>query len=303
MRTIFLLPALMIPSFLLAQAGTLDASFDGDGIVLTDLESTGDIGLEVALQADGKILTTGLGELGRIYIARFLPDGTPDVSFHDDGLMQALCRTNYDLNHGLHEAPLGIQADGKILTTGRWDTNDDEEFKVLRYNTDGTPDDSFGGNGWVSTDLGPSHDRSMALLIQEDGKIVVAGDVTGNPTQDVGVVRYLPDGSLDESFGDEGMVITAVDIQSDRVFAAALHPDGRIFVAGTAYSSNFYSRAFALCYLQDGTLDSDFGAGGKALFQMGSQQSDQITDIVLQPDGKILLSGSEIGRASCRERV
>lgn len=303
MRTNSLLPALMIPGFLLAQAGTLDITFDGDGIVLTDLEGPGDIGLEVAVQADGKILTTGLGGGGRIHIARFLPDGTPDVSFHGDGLMEALCLTNYDLDHGLHEAPLAIQDDGKILTTGRWVDNDDEEFKVVRYNSDGTPDDSFGGDGWVMTDVGPSNDRSMALLLQEDGKIVVAGSVTGNPTQDVGVVRYLSDGSLDESFGDEGMVTTAVDIQNDRVFAAALDPDGRIFVAGTAYSNQFSSRAFVLCYLPDGTLDTDFDGDGKVIFQMGSSASDQITDMLLQPDGKILLSGSTYAPSSRRFAV
>ena len=156
---------------------------------------------------------------------------------------------------------------------------------------EGDLDTSFGGDGKVITNFGDSSQAS-AVAIQPDGKIVVAGEVWVQGVRDIGLVRYLPDGTLDRTFGDFGRVITDFSHGVNAVSALVLQPDGKIVVAGTAVFNR--SDAFALArYLPDGTRDLTFGSNGTVITDFGA-----MTGPLLWPSNRTArLSWPDIPRA------
>ena len=188
-----------------------------------------------------------------------------------------------------------IQADGKIVVAGTNDSNAD--FTLVRYETDGTLDASFGINGIVTTAIGSGLDIGYDVAIQVDGKIVVAGFSDNGSNSDFALVRHKTDGTLDASFGTGGIVTTAIGSGSEHGYAVAIQADGKIVVAG--FSENGSNTGFALVrYGTDGTLDASFGSGGIVTTAIGSG-SDRGYDVAIQSDGKIVVAGySESGSNS-----
>ena len=141
-------------------------------------------------------------------------------------------------------------------------TGDDRAFRVTRYNVDGTLDPDFGTGGTVTTCVGMASD-ARAVVIQGDGKIVVAGDAVAIGYQ-FAVVRYNSDGSLDTGFGTSGKVLTDLAGSSDCAYGVTIQSDGKIVAAGSAYNAG--SNDFALArYNADGSLDTAFDTDGKVL--------------------------------------
>ncbi|RWX43838.1 delta-60 repeat domain-containing protein [Candidatus Electrothrix aarhusensis] len=154
-------------------------------------------------------------------------------------------------------------------------------------------DPGFGDNGKVAVDLGAYGDQANAVLVQPDGKILVGGSTSNTVDLDFMVFRLLADGSLDSEFNIDGTISTAVGSHDDEVFALALQGDGKILAAG--YSSNNGSRDFAVArYNSDGSLDREFGLEGLVVTAV-SDSDDEITGVAVQPDGKILLTGTALG--------
>ncbi|MEH2443788.1 putative Ig domain-containing protein, partial [Nostoc sp.] len=244
----------------------LDPSFDSDGKVTTNLGST-DIGRSIALQDDGKILVAGVSN-NNFAVVRYKSDGTLDSSFGSAGKVNTNLGST-DIAYGI-----ALQGDGKILVAGVSGNN----FAVVRYNSEGTLDSSFGSAGKVNTNLG-STDIAYSIALQGDGKILVAG-VSGN---NFAVVRYNSEGTLDSSFGSAGKVITNLG-STDIGYSIALQADGKILVAGVS-GNNFA----VVRYNSEGTLDSSFGSAGKVITNLGS--TDIGYSIALQADGKILVAG------------
>lgn len=212
--------------------GSLDTAFGGDGKVTTDFAEAFYGANSVAIQVDGKIVVAGFASTfasngnGDVAVARYNPDGSLDSSFGPGGLVT----TDLGGSEGGNE--LTIQADGKLVVaastnTGNWD------FAVLRYNADGTLDPSFGNGGHVTTDFGGNDGGHGGMVIQADGKIVVAGD-TSVGDGDFAAARYNLDGSLDSTFGTGGRVTTDFG-GGDRGEGMAMQADGRIVVAGTSH--------------------------------------------------------------------
>ncbi len=125
---------------------------------------------------------------------------------------------------------MAVQEDGKIVVAGRnYDNLGD--FAVLRLERDGKLDTSFGEGGKVSVEIGEGADVGRAVAIQKDGKIVVARfdrlgatDATG---VDFGLIRLLPDGSLDEDFGEGGKVGTSFSEDADTAYAMLIKTTGK----------------------------------------------------------------------------
>jgi uncharacterized delta-60 repeat protein len=166
--------------------GALDPSFGGDGRVRSDF---GSYALAVALQPDGKIVVAGWSSTasggGAFALARYLPNGTLDVTFSDAGTV----RTNFGSGSEDQAFALAIQPNGKIVVAGVSDSSDG--FALARYLSNGTLDPSFSGDGKVRTPFGSgSRDEARALAIQPDGKIVVAGVSTASGTNDFALARY-----------------------------------------------------------------------------------------------------------------
>src|SRR5205814_9192360 len=162
-------------------------------------------------------------------------DGDLNPTFGTGGMVTT------DIDHSTDIAnAVATQADGKLVVVGQtYKNNDysDEDFVVARYNTDGTLDTTFGRSGRVRTDFPGLAAVPSSVVIQPDGKIVVAGGAFPLFTflGDFKVVRYNPNGSLDRSFGDGGIVTTSFPGDGSYAFAVALQSDGKIIAAGTDF--------------------------------------------------------------------
>ena len=183
---------------------------------------------------------------------------------------------------------MALQPDGKIVMVGGAGRFD---FLAARFNADGTLDDGFDSDGKVTTDIlgGFSPEEALGVAVQPDGKIVVAGAGLLSPGT-VLLVRYNPDGSLDQSFGTGGKVISDF---GGRASDVTVLPDGKIVVAGTVFLDVGSDSADFLVarYLADGTPDASFGIGGQLATDFGNV-SNEAQNIVVQPDGKLVVSGS-----------
>src|SRR6266567_387508 len=195
---------------------------------------------------------------------------------------------------------VALQADGKLVvvgTTYRQNDFSDEDFVVTRYNTDGTLDTTFGRGGKVRTDFPGLAAVPSSVVIQPDGKIVVAGGALPLFTflGNFELVRYNPNGSLDRSFGKGGIVTTSFPGQGSYAFAVALQPDGKIIAAGTDFV-NFSQKDssntdFAVArYNPDGTPDTTFSGDGQVATDFDGFNDDAFS-ILVQPDGKLVAVG------------
>jgi uncharacterized delta-60 repeat protein len=208
--------------------------------------------------------------------------GSLDPSFGVDGKVMTPVSPTTDTAFGV-----AVQPDGKIVLAGGGG-----DFALARYRANGTLDPTFSGDGKQTTALGPGGSAALAVAIQPDGRIVAAGESNDGNAYDFAVTRYLTNGSLDPSFSNDGIVITAVSNAEDRAEALALQADGKILVAGNWRNFNSNGdREFAVVrYLSDGTIDSSFSSDGIATTNLGP--SSGASGIAVQSDGKIVVAGS-----------
>jgi uncharacterized delta-60 repeat protein len=270
-------------------AGDVDTSFAG-GIVRTSLGVSEDYAHAVAVQADGKVLVAGTTATNAdtvIGVVRYLRDGALDTRFGNAGKVVVQVGARGDSARAI-----AVQADGKIVIAG-WtdDTGIDANFLVLRLRADGSLDSDFAQSGKLVVPFGTGTDRAHALAIQDDGKIVVAGASEGaNATgQDFALIRVLPQGQLDSSFGQGGKVVTALRSGSAGEVAYALalpkvNGEQRILAVGG--EGDF----MAVRYTASGALDTSFGVGGKAL-GLFNRNIGAARSVALLPDGRMLLAG------------
>ncbi len=265
----------------------LDPSFGNGGKVTTD--KFGGKNSAMALQKDGKIVMVG-GSSTDFVLARYNADGSLDTGFGSGG------KVTTDVVGSLEEHANGvaIQADGKIVVVG--DTGvftspnkDRFSFALVRYNSDGSLDTSFGMGGKVTSGV---VGQARAVALQADGKIVVVGDtlVFGrmNDFSDFVVARYNTDGSLDSSFGSNGQNFMDVG-GTNQAFNVALQSDGKIVVSGSpigvSTSDNHTDIArFTSSGNPDGSFDKD------AMLQISGLRAGD--GLVIQPDGKLVLVGN-----------
>ena len=182
---------------------------------------------------------------------------------------------------------LAIQADGKIVVAGG------AGYGVARFNSDGTLDASFGGDGKVMTDFTSGSDYAPGVAIQADGKIVVVGTAGSWPDTKFALARFNSDGTLDASFGVGGKVMTDFTSGYDYASGVAIQTDGKIVVVGGPGSTGPgpYDTKFALArYNSDGTLDASFGVVGKVR-PTSPQGGDEAKGVAIQADGRIVVVG------------
>ncbi len=223
-------------------------------------------------------------------------DGDLDQTFGTGGQVTTDLARSTDIANAV-----AMQPDGKLIVVGTTYRNNDysgEDFFVTRYNTNGSVDTTFGRAGKVRTDFPGLAAVPSSVVIQPDGKIIVAGGAFPLFTflGDFKIVRYNSSGSLDTSFGDGGIVTTSFPGQGSYANAVALQPDGKIIAAGTDFV-NFSSEDnsdtdFGLeRYNADGSPDSTFGSGGQVTTDFDGFNDDTFS-ILVQPDGKLVAVGS-----------
>ncbi len=150
-------------------------------------------------------------------------------------------------------------------------------------------DMTFGTEGIVEIDFGfGSTDLGRGMAVQADGKYVVVG----SSNQDFAAVRYNPDGSLDTSFGGDGKVTVDIAVgANDIAEAVAIQPDGKILIVGATFTPADGNVA-AVRLNPDGSIDSNYGASGVVNLDLsGVSMLDRASDVVIQPDGKAVISG------------
>jgi len=274
--------------------GTLDRSFHGDGKVITPIGERSDIINAVGVQPDGKILAAGVTFTGpntrRFVVARYRQDGALDASFDEDGIVtMGIGAGQMDTANALV-----IQPDGKIVVAGsiwlpvvgnntRVSQND---FGLIRLNSDGALDTSFGDGGKVITDFGFGSDIAYAVALQPDSKIVAAGVSTNGTNQDFAVARYNSNGTLDTSFGKNGKVRTDFYDEEDLISALTIQPDGKIVAAGYAAKASVWDLAVAR-YSEDGSLDNSFNGTGKLTVDINGNAVGRA--VQFQADGKLVV--------------
>jgi len=270
--------------------GSLDMSFDTNGIAMTSIGIT-DGASSIAIQEDGKIVVAGGTYLptgsGSFTLVRYHPNGSLDSSFSADG------KTIVDFGASEGASCLTIQPDGKILTGGYSTSNIGTKFALSRHNPDGKIDSTFHHDGKVSTSFGHFIDAISAIVLQDDGKILVAGDSGDGINESFSLARYFSDGELDTSFGNGGLVMTSIGYSAG-IGELVIQPDGKIVAAGVSYDPFISdtvppSPAAVARYFPDGSLDPTFADGGIATVFIGLEAG--ASSVALQTDGKIVIGG------------
>jgi len=280
--------------------GSLDNSFGHGGIALSSI-SENDYAYYGTLQGDGKILVAGTISNGGFAVSRFNQDGTIDNNFGASGTVL----TTISAQNNFASA-VAIQPDGKIVAVGSTSRTDDcisgswgylycpNHFTMFRFKSNGTLDSSFGENGKVTTPVGPYHfGYASSVVIQPDGKIVVAGsylynllydDYYGNPyyaSSHFAMVRYYSNGTVDSTFGNNGLVADASDLQATA--GMYLQSDGKILVTGSGGSPFEIER-----YNSNGSPDNSFATNGR----QSNNFESWANSVVVLPNGKISVAGS-----------
>jgi uncharacterized delta-60 repeat protein len=321
------LAMLLLPAIARARPGDLDPTWSGDGIATTDLGSASDTPDTLALQSDGKVVV--VGGFGAQYVVRYRVDGTLDTDFGSGGIVvtnpsgtcsqpfakavaidaggrivvaadlsscNAWLVARYD-GTGALDATFGtgglavlptasdsnvegllIQPDGRIVVAG-FRRNADPDILLIRLNDDGAADATFGVGGYVDTDL-TSDDEGFGVARRTDGTLIVLALTDLGPT----VMRYDTSGSLDPSFGTGGLATVAVP----ELTKLALEPDDRILLAGRTVVAP--TDVLTVRLEPDGALDTTFGGTGIVSTVLGGPLHNTPTGLVVQPDGKIVVS-------------
>jgi uncharacterized delta-60 repeat protein len=272
--------------------GSLDTTFSEDGIVTTDVRLAGAksaTGEAMVIQADGKILVAGQSILDGMHyafaLARYNTDGSLDTTFSDDGLLFS------DFGGRDFGLDVTLQADGKIVMSGAHETKTNvRDFVLVRYNTNGSIDTSFSGDGMVITDLGGDN-WAYGVTVQPDGKMVAVGGGTLNGRDGFAIARYNSDGSMDASFSQDGLLVSDFG-EHTGARDVAIQADGKLVVVGSI-APNYKTYWFALArYNPDGSPDSSFSDDGfvDTFWRYRARGSS----VAIQADGKIVVAGESL---------
>lgn len=245
--------------------GNIDASFGKEGQALLPIKSTINEGQAMVVQPDGKIVLAGFQKADKINdlsISRLLPDGNYDATFGTKG------KTSTRIS-GVDDRFFGnaIQTDSKVIAVGQYTRNNIPQMLITRFNKNGTLDPSFGTGGGVFPDWGGFPSVARGVAVQRDKKIMVVGEFTQNKNGFIAVARLKENGSLDNTFGNQGRIAIDIGPGDDRAVAVAIQADGKAVVL--ADSDNGTSRDFVIIRLLDnGALDPKFADQGKRILKV-----------------------------------
>ncbi|MES2590813.1 MAG: T9SS type A sorting domain-containing protein [Bacteroidota bacterium] len=272
--------------------GTLDVNFGKKGQLITPVSKGRNSAKAVAIQPDNKIVVAGYADNSVLKcssidcqrdfaVIRYTTDGALDYSFGKNGVTITDFGSGYD-----GASSLAIQSDGKIVVAGNAYDGSSKHIALVRY-SDGNLDNSFGQSGKILTHLEGSS-SAQSIFIFSDGKILIGGNIYNGKDYDFVFVRYNSDGSIDKSFGIDGLAIIDASHDNDYMLSTILQPDGKII--GIGYSGGYYVSDFTLVrYNSDGSLDENFGTSG--ITSTSIDAADKAYSAALMRDGKIVVVG------------
>jgi uncharacterized delta-60 repeat protein len=258
--------------------GSLDTTFDSDGIAITDFGFglvDDDYCRGVAVQPDGKIVLAGRSQVSPTTYAfaliRYNSDGSPDTSFSEDGKAQ------FEMAAIIEMYGFALQPDGKMVVGGRYFADGAFTGLVVRFNSDGSLDSSFGTNGTTSASVS----GVFSVALQTDGKILVAGTQGTDTNPAFALGRLNTNGSADLSFGNGGLVIHHPTV-ADQTWFVRSRFDNQIFLGGYSSVNQGDPRGTILRFNADGS----FGQG------VIRPEENAFWSMTFQPDGKALAVGA-----------
>jgi uncharacterized delta-60 repeat protein len=272
--------------------GTLDTvNFGNNGIVAHSFTFRNSCD-GIAVQPDGKVLVAGhenssnAGSTVIPCLSRYNSDGTVDYSFADSGRVAI----RFDpISSGRFFKPI-VLANGKILAVGMSSGNINGGvggYGIMRFNSDGTLDNTFAQNGKVVVPDGVQN--RMEVIVQPDGKILIGAE--NRPYPDpirFGAARFHQNGDLDSTFGTNGLFLVPFHHFLQEFGSMALQPDGKILFFGTSNQGTYYD--FLIMRLtSSGAIDSSFGQNGFAIISF-NQYVNCYSGLVY-PNGRILAAG------------
>ena len=268
------------------SAGALDTAFNTSGSVTTPIGGGDETARGVAIADDGSIIAAGYsnnGSVNEFALAGYTPAGALNGRFGIGGVVT----TGFSGSGASSDEAraVAIDSNGKIVVAGHAYNGTDDDTALARYNANGSLDAGFGTNGRVISDLSTSNrDHARAVAIDSNGKIVVAGYAYNGTDDDIAVARYNANGSPDTGFGTNGKTLSGLS-GHDWAYAMALLDGGKILVVGDSGGDFILMRFNA-----DGSLDTGFGTGGKALTDFNGG-NDRAHAVALQANGKIVVAG------------
>jgi uncharacterized delta-60 repeat protein len=269
--------------------GSIDNTFNGNGFVLTSIGTVGAAINSIAIQSDGSIFAAGYTLIGSnmdFAVAKYNSSGILDNTFDTDGIAITPFYSNAE-----YASKVLIQSDGKIVVLGSTVQNSDYDFAMVRYNPDGTYDNTFNSNGFITPFFsGNFNEYGNTAILQNDGKILMAG-MNNSTFNDFIVGRINTDGSMDNSFGSNGFAVTDFGTSTDygEAIDMTIQPDNKVIVAGLRNVGVALDFAVAR-YDQNGALDASFDTDGMLNTNFGGDDQGRAT--IMQSDGKILVAGS-----------
>ena len=275
------------------ENGQPDLSFGNDGIVSTDILSN-DLCESCAIDSDGRIVVAGQasdGIYGYFAVARYEESGDLDTTFGTGGMITTDFGRKQD-----HAYSCALDSQGRIVVAGiAANTDFRSDFGIARYLENGDLDNSFGGDGRVTTDIGVGDHVAWSCAVDSQDRVIVAGRTHNGGTtyeyNDFAVARYLVNGDPDTSFGSGGLVITDFSGSYDHALSVVVDNEGRVIAAGYAENTEG-NHDFALArYLDNGDLDGSFGNGGKVTTDF-SESVDYGHSCAIDRTGSIILAGS-----------
>ncbi len=280
----FLLLALL-PFGSFAQYVSLDSSYGTNGVELTNFALDIAEGREIKVLADGKILIAGFDyrtTSSTFAITKQNSDGSLDNSFNGTG-KQTIAFSGFSYSYG---KTIALTTDGKIVFGGSIFNGSDYDFALTRLNANGSIDSTFGSNGYVVLNINSENDELNVLAIDTVGRIYGAGYTFSNFQKEMVVVRFLANGSIDSTFGSNGIAELNISSGDDVVNSIKIQTDGKIILAGNSNSIPSYLTVVRLD--SNGFLD----------FATTLPYSSQGQGVDIQNDSKIVVAGSAVGVAA-----
>jgi uncharacterized delta-60 repeat protein len=291
MKKILLLLSILTTLFnngVFAQAGILDNSYGTNGKVSTEVAPGGGEVWGMAMQDDWSVVVGGFAYNGTdsdFVLMRYKLNGDIDSTFGVNGQVITQMSSGNDVIYSV-----AIRSDGKIMAGGLAWNGTNYDFACARYNSNGSLDTTFAGTGKVITPMSSGNDKGFSLSIQSDWSVVLGGTAFNGTNNDFALVRYTANGTLDNTFGTNGKVLTPMGIGNDKISSLIIQSDGKILVAGMAMNGSQSHYALAR-YNSDGTLDTGFGTSGKVLTAVGTADDDWAYSLAITPDEKIVVGG------------
>ncbi len=273
--------------------GSVDSEFGVNGIFRYELDFEA-LAYSGVINSDGKIILVGSTTNYidyRMLLIQLNSDGTLDSSFGEDGVVTASIGLADEFQSDQASA-IALDSNENILICGfSLDENSSARPVVLRFSQDGVLDTTFGESGVATIPISNAENTFDCVAVQPDGKIIAAGHYANDILWYVAlVVRFNVDGTLDTTFGNEGIVKYSYSDVDDEVYDMVIAPDGKIILAGFSGSQDYNYNTLLMRLTSDGVLDSTFGVDGIVAEDNGS--FDIAEDVTLLEDGRILIAGT-----------